>query len=226
VRHESGIVCHERLKQGICSHIHPLTTERANVNTKRLSIGLVCVAAAGLAFLTNSAAKDSPKEKNSAMAQIARGKYLVNAAGCNDCHTPKVMSPKGPVMHPTKTLSGFQSDQKLPEIPSGLFGPDKWGGLTNNDLTAWVGPWGVSFAKNLTPDPQTGIGGWTEAIFMKAMRTGKDMGAGRDILPPMPWQGIGQMTDQDLKDIFAYLKSLKPIVNKVPEPIPPGGHGK
>ena len=89
------------------------------------------------------------------------------------------------------------------------------------DATAWIGPWGVSYTANLTPDPETGLGNWTEALFIKALRTGKHMGVGRPILPPMPWQGIGQVSDQDLKDIFAYLQSIKPVHNKVPDPIAP-----
>jgi hypothetical protein len=60
-------------------------------------------------------------------------------------------------------------------------------------------------------------------VFIKAMRTGKHMGAGRPILPPMPWPGIGLLTDDDLKAVFAYLHSLKPINNMVPPPTPPAG---
>jgi mono/diheme cytochrome c family protein len=154
---------------------------------------------------------------------IERGRYLVEIGGCNDCHTPKVMTPKGPVLHPTKLLSGHQGDQKLPQIPSGLIGPGQWGAITNNDLTAWVGPWGVSFSANLTPDPATGIGGWTEEMFIATLRKGKHLGTGRDLLPPMPWQGIGRMTDSDLKAVFAYLRSLPPVSNAVPQPLPPSG---
>ncbi|HZQ59913.1 MAG TPA: diheme cytochrome c-553, partial [Casimicrobiaceae bacterium] len=88
------------------------------------------------------------------------------------------------------------------------------------DLTAWAGPWGVSYAANLTPD-KTGIAGWTVDQFIQAMRTGKHLGVGRPILPPMPWQQIGKLTDRDLRAIYAYLKSLKPIDNQVPAPTPP-----
>jgi hypothetical protein len=97
------------------------------------------------------------------------------------------------------------------------------GRTTTNDLTAWVGPWGTSFAANLTPDSNTGLGSWTEEMFMKALRTGKHLGQGRDILPPMPWQMIGQMTDRDLKSVFAYLRSIPPVNNMVPDPISPTG---
>jgi hypothetical protein len=109
----------------------------------------------------------------------------------------------------------------LPETPKEVLGPGKWGALTTPEMTAWAGPWGVSFAYNLTPDMKTGIGGWPEDMFIKTLRTGKMMGMSRDILPPMPWQDIGKMTDDDLKAIFAYLKSLPPIENKVPEALPP-----
>jgi hypothetical protein len=93
--------------------------------------------------------------------------------------------------------------------------------------TAWAGPWGISYTANLTSDPNTGVGGgvWTEENFMTAMREGKHMGTSRPILPPMPWQWIGQHTDEDLKAIFAYLKTVKPIRNQVPDPVinePPG----
>lgn len=154
---------------------------------------------------------------------IERGKYLVNLGSCNDCHSPKVFTPMGPALDTTRLLSGHPANSQLPEVPKDVIGPDKWGALTNNHLTAWVGPWGVSFARNLTPDIATGIGSWTEEIFIKALRTGKDMGEGRDILPPMPWQFIGQSTDDDLKAIFAYLKSLKPVDNAVPDPVSPTG---
>jgi hypothetical protein len=91
----------------------------------------------------------------------------------------------------------------------------------NNNLTAWVGPWGISFAANLTPDMVTGSGAWTEEAFIAAMRTGKHLGAGREILPPMPWFNLTNATDEDLSAIFAYLKSIKPIENMVPAPVPP-----
>jgi hypothetical protein len=89
----------------------------------------------------------------------------------------------------------------------------------NDNLTAFVGPWGMSFAANLTPDEQTGIGLWSEEHFINAMRTGKHMGAGRPILPPMPWSNLSRATDEDLQAMFAYFKSLKPVRNQVPAPV-------
>ncbi len=160
-------------------------------------------------------------DKGNVPDSVTRGEYLVNFGGCHDCHSPKMMTEHGPEPDPGKLLSGHQSSSKLPEIPDGVIGPDKWGALTNNDLTAWFGPWGVSFTANLTPDKETGLGSWTAEVFIKAMRTGKHMGVGRDILPPMPWFSLNALSDDDLKAIFAYLQSIKPIHNQVPPPIPP-----
>ena len=172
----------------------------------------------GLASSMNAA---GTKAGTSPAERIAHGKYLVQLGGCTDCHSPKVMSPNGPVPDPTKAFSGHQESTKIPEVPKGVLGPGKWMAMTNSDMTAWVGPWGTSFTANLTPDPSTGIGGWSEEMWIKTLRTGKHLGTGRQILPPMPWQAIGALKDEDLKDIFAYFKSLKPIHNAVPQPIPP-----
>ena len=182
------------------------------------------VLTAGVLILAVACQAQSQDQKDKAMRQlIERGKMLVTIGGCNDCHTPKLFTPKGPVFDETRLLSGAPSDAKVLQVPEGVLGPDKWGALTTNDLTTWAGPWGVSFSRNLTPDVATGLGSWTEAMFIKALRTGKDMGEGRPILPPMPWEGIGQLPDSELKAIFAYLNSLKPVKNAIHDPIPPPG---
>lgn len=157
-------------------------------------------------------------------ARIQRGAYLANLGGCHDCHSPKVFTERGPEPDPARLLSGHPPSTKLPELPAGVLGPDRWGAVATPDLTAWAGPWGVSFAANLTPDA-TGLGSWTEEVFIQAIRSGKHMGAGRPILPPMPWAAYAQLTDDDLGAIFAYLESLKPIANQVPQPIPPAPAG-
>jgi mono/diheme cytochrome c family protein len=159
----------------------------------------------------------------STQTPVERGEYLVTVGGCNDCHSPKVFTNAGPEPDQSRILSGHLANEKLPAIPSALIAPDKWGAMLNNNFTAFVGPWGVSFAQNLTPDKDTGLGSWTEEIFIKAIRTGKHQGEGRPILPPMPWPGFKEMTDDDLKAVFAYLRTLPPNKNPVPEPIPPGG---
>jgi mono/diheme cytochrome c family protein len=152
---------------------------------------------------------------------VERGRYLVTIAACHDCHTPKTFTGPEPEVDMSRELSGHPADEALPEIPGGLIGPDRWGAITNNHLTAWVGPWGMSFARNLTPDMATGIGSWTEDMFIKTIREGRHQGEGRPLLPPMPWPMYKEMTDDDLKAVFAYLRSVPPIQNAVPDPVPP-----
>jgi hypothetical protein len=89
------------------------------------------------------------------------------------------------------------------------------------DTTAWAGPWGVSYSANLTPDENTGIGSWSEQTFVGALRTGRHMGVSRPILPPMPWGAFRNFSDEDLRSIYAYLKTVPPVKNRVPEPLPP-----
>jgi mono/diheme cytochrome c family protein len=158
----------------------------------------------------------------SAMSPVERGAYLANQGHCDDCHTPKILTAMGPVLDSTRRLSGAPADVVVPPIPAGVLGPDAWGGLASNDLTVWAGPWGVSFAANITPDA-TGLMGWTPEIFLAAMRTGKHAGVGRPILPPMPWELTGRLTDDDLRALFAYLQSVPAVANTVPAPIPPQG---
>ena len=88
------------------------------------------------------------------------------------------------------------------------------GAATN---TAYAGPWGISYAINLTPDHNTGLGIWTEEMFVKSIKTGKHFGTSRPIQPPMPWQWYRYLSDDDLKAIFAYLKSVPAIPNRVPD---------
>jgi len=156
---------------------------------------------------------------------IALGKYIVHTSGCDDCHTPKIFTENGPVFDTTRRFSGYPADEVLPAIDMNMIGPDKWS-ATEKHLGAWVGPWGISFASNLTPDNATGLGAVTEEMFMKTLREGKLKGVGRPLLPPMPWHVYGQKTDQDLKAIYAYLQSIKPINNMVPQPVSPDKVGE
>jgi hypothetical protein len=150
--------------------------------------------------------------------RVARGRYLTTVVGCGDCHTPMKMGPKGPEPDMTRFLSGHPEQMgPLPAAkPQGAW---LWAGAATN--TAFSGPWGVSYAANLTPDQNTGLGIWTEEMFIKAIRSGRHMGSAREILPPMPWPAIRAASDEDLKSIYAYLRSLKPFVNHVPDAQPP-----
>ena len=148
---------------------------------------------------------------------VKRGKYLVEIMGCHDCHSPKKMGPQGPYPDPDKLLSGHPADMPIAKFDTVT--AKNWV-LLNGMLTSAVGPWGISFAANITSD-STGIGGWTEQQFFKAIREGKYKGLdnSRPLLPPMPWPGIAKASDDDLKAVFAYLKSTKPVKNIVPQPV-------
>lgn len=150
---------------------------------------------------------------------IARGGYLVTVAGCGDCHSPKVMTPMGPVPDTTMLLSGYRAGTELPAINTAEL--KKGWALFNGEGTAMVSPLGVSFAANITSD-KTGIGMWRFEQFKTALTKGKYKGLenGRDLLPPMPWQNYRAMKEEDLQAIFAYLKSTKPVRNVVPAPLP------
>ena len=153
---------------------------------------------------------------------VKRGAYLVSTMGCDDCHTPKVMGPQGPAPDMEHRFAGHPSTEKLP--PRGpKAGMDGWV-LFSMGQTATVGPWGVSYAANISSDT-TGIGLWSEPQFFNAMRKGKWKGLenSRNLLPPMPWQNFQGLTDADLKAMYTYLLSTKPVYNVVPAWEPPAG---
>ncbi len=153
--------------------------------------------------------------------QVQRGELLTIYGGCNDCHTPKVMTPNGPEIDKTKLLSGHPSLANIPAALHGVLVPAKWGVYTSADMTAWRGPWGISFAANLTPDDATGLGRWTPELFIKSMRTGKYIGGGRPLFPHMLWMNGYALSNEDLHALFAYLKSVKPVSNQVLDPVQP-----
>ena len=150
--------------------------------------------------------------------KVARGKYIVSTSACHDCHTPWVVGPKGPEPDMTRALSGHPSDVSMPAAPKPV-GP--WLVSIAATNTAFAGPWGVSFTANLTPDKETGLGKWTARNFKDTIRTGRHLGRGRPVLPPMPVMVYNNFTDDDLEAIFAYLQTLPAVSNKVPEPIAP-----
>jgi len=173
-----------------------------------------------LLILQFNCSQPSEKKALSHDELVTLGRYIVHTSGCGDCHSPKIMTPAGPVEDTTRFLAGFPEGDTLPPLDLKTVAPGNWY-VTEKNLAAWVGPWGISYASNLTPDKETGIGTLSEEMFIKTLREGKFMGVGRPLLPPMPWQVIGQKTDEDLKAIYAYLISLPPIKNKVPDPVPP-----
>ena len=150
-------------------------------------------------------------------AMIERGAYLARIGGCHDCHTPPKPGPHGPEPDVDRLLSGHPEGLEMPPAP--VLPPGPWVGAVSVTNTAFAGPWGTSYASNLTPDPDTGIGAWTERVFVETMRTGRHRGAARPILPPMPWRIAALLHDDDLRSLYHYLTSVPPIRNRVPEAV-------
>lgn len=183
-------------------------------------VALSAVAAACIAVAAVAVTRGAPAEaaKPTLAQRIEHGRHRVVTAGCHDCHTPLKMGDTGPEPDFSRALSGHPEGMELPPPPAPV-GPWIVSAATTN--TAWAGPWGVSFTANLTPDNETGTGTWTEEQFIQTIRTGRHLGRGRPVLPPMPIPMYKNFTDDELKDIFAYLQSLPPIHNRVPAPLPP-----
>jgi hypothetical protein len=181
---------------------------------------LVSIAAWRLTGAAPASASSGDASERIKVDRVARGKYLVTAVGCHDCHTPMKMGDKGPEPDMTRMLSGHPEGMKLPPAPEGV-GP--WGITASLTMTAWSGPWGTSYVANITPDRETGLGKWTEDNFVKTIRTGRHMGTGRPVLPPMPIPAFVNFNDEDLKSIYAYLQTVPAIKNRVPAPLPPAG---
>jgi mono/diheme cytochrome c family protein len=155
---------------------------------------MLILAALGAASCTVSRTDTEPAgaDSTAAMTPVQRGAYLATVTGCHDCHTP-----------------------------GGFYGaPDMSRALSGSEL-GWKGPWGVSYARNLTPDA-TGLAQWTDEEILDAMQKGvkKD---GSPIAPPMPWPDFAHLTPSDALAIVAYLRSLPPIRHEMPARVPPGG---
>lgn len=192
-----------------------MSTRRVALTVAFLSSSLAVTAACRVDEPTP---RRAPEPAAPALSKVERGSYLVRTSGCHDCHTPTLMTPKGPAPDMSRALSGHPAQVVLPPPPAPV-GP--WIASTAATGTAVAGPWGVSFAANLTPDRATGLGAWTERDFINTVRNGRHLGAGRPLLPPMPWPVYAQMNDEDLGAIFAYLRTVPAIDNRVPAPLPP-----
>jgi cytochrome c553 len=169
---------------------------------------------------TETATTQVAKEKFGGFgSQVKWGEHLVTVSACLDCHCPKDYSKQGTGLDSLHFLAGYIGSQ-VPEVNKKDAQTKGW--AVTSDLTSWVGPWGVAYAANLTSD-STGIGTWKEERFIYAIRNGKynGMASDRDLIPVMPWVMYRNMSDEELKAIFAYLKSTKPVKNKVPPPTPP-----
>jgi hypothetical protein len=152
-------------------------------------------------------------------SQVKWGEHLVLIIGCNHCHTPQIKTPNGYEPDMSLFLSGHPSKKSPPDIDRKEIESKD---LIVNNRTSWIGTWGISYAANITSDP-TGIGNWQESNFITALKEGKYKGimGARSLLSPMPWKDYKNLTEDELKAIFAFLKSTKPIQNIVPEYQPP-----
>ena len=188
---------------------------RSGMTALALALVLTAAGAAG------AKSKDA-KGKDAKMDPAMRGMYIVSTSGCNDCHTPWAFNKDigMPMPDMSRMLSGHAAT--APE-PSAKIDPKNDLAFIGADFTAFRLPFGLVYSANLTPDKETGIGNWTEELFIKAMRTGMHLGAeGRPILPPMPWPEFRNFTDEDLKAIFAFLKTIPAVHNPVADPkVPP-----
>lgn len=201
----------------------PIPTNRHRI-ARGTSIGAVALAATLSVFVHAAAEAAEAAAARAAPAsrltpEQARGRYLMSTSACMDCHTPWKMGEQGPEPDVSRLYSGHPEQLQMPPAPQLPEGP--WVMTAAATNTAWAGPWGVSFTANLTPDPETGLGRWTEQDFIRTIRSGRHMGRGRAVLPPMPIAVYNHFSDRDLKAIYAYLRSIPPIRNKVPEPLPP-----
>ncbi|MFT3672535.1 c-type cytochrome [Aestuariivirga sp.] len=145
------------------------------------------LAAAGLLLAAVPLAQPAAAED-----AVARGKYLVGIAGCNDCHTPGYFLGK-PDM--ARYLGGSEVGFEVPGL-------------------------GVFHGPNLTPDKETGLGGWTDEQIIAAVTQGKAPD-GRELAPVMPWHAFATLTPDDQKAIVAFLRSIPAVSNKVPGPFGP-----
>jgi cytochrome c553 len=182
-------------------------------------------AAAALAVSTAAMPQTSaaPGSGEGRAPSVERGAYLVRIMGCNHCHTPYKLGPAGPEPDMSRALSGHPADFVMSPAPAL---DDKWTWAGTGTNTAFVGPWGVSFSANLTPDAETGLGRWTAETFIATMRSARHEGRGRPLLPPMPVENLAALSDPDIRDLFAYLQSLPPVRNRVPAPMDPPEEGR
>jgi mono/diheme cytochrome c family protein len=149
-------------------------------------------------------------------SQVKWGEHLVKVGGCNDCHTPKKMGPNGIELDMSLMLSGHPA--QMPPVDFDPKEAAKKNLIVTQTFTSWTGPWGTTYAPNLTSD-STGIGNWKEEQFVKCLHEKKWMGLDntRPLMPPMSLMPVTEMSEDELKAIFAYLKTTPAIKNVAPQ---------
>jgi hypothetical protein len=188
------------------------------ITARHASAGVTIVAVAALSLIATPVHAGAPAQSPDP-ALVERGRYLVTTSGCHDCHTPLKMTENGPEPDMSRMLSGHPESFAINAPPANP--GEEWMMVAARTMTAFSGPWGMSFTANLTPDDDTGLGRWTLQNFRDTIRTGRHMGRGRPILPPMPIPMYKHFNDADFEAIYAFLRSIPPVSNRVPEPLPP-----
>lgn len=197
------------------------------LNYGRISFALMLIV---MLAACGSKAEFKPQKPNKADDQeevyrkynVERGKRLVELGGCSQCHTPKVKTTLGYKPDKDRFMSGYPANEPLPNLPyPEIIAGEAERNFYTTDATIWVGRWGVSFAPNLTPDPETGIGSWTEEDFIEIFRGNKHFAEGEQVTSPMPVKAYSQLSYFELRSIFVYLQTIEPISNEVPKRIPP-----
>jgi hypothetical protein len=194
---------------------------------KTMLINFLCISTLFIFSGCNNGKSDYSEKKETEEASLSkedlvkRGEYLVTIIGCDHCHSPKKMTEKGPITDMDRRFMGFPATDSIAAINKEELGPGKWM-LMNGDLTAFVGPWGISYGANITSH-ETGIGTWSYEQFKKSVTEGKYKGMenSRPVMPPMPWESFSELQEDDLKAIYEFLMTTKPIENVVPAYIPP-----
>jgi mono/diheme cytochrome c family protein len=118
---------------------------------------------------------------------LARGEYLATIMDCGGCHTPGALVGK----------------------------PDKTRDLAGSDVGFQIPGAGIFYPPNLTSDRETGLGRWSEADIVRAVRTGVRPD-GRILVPVMPYHNYARLTDDDAASLAAYLKALRPVRHAAP----------
>ncbi len=190
-------------------------------NLKTAVFAALALAALGAGCNKNAAQQAAAPDVSYTAAQVTRGAELVNEWKCNFCHTPELRGPDGkPMPNPERLLSGHPQDEKIPDVSDMVITSDAFMEFLDNlDNTVWASNDMLVFSANLTPDIETGIGTWTDVQFVGTMKRGMHMGLGRRLLYPMPWQELAELPDSDLISIYAYLRTIDPVSNKVPPPV-------
>ena len=193
------------------------------ITARNPDVGFASAVAATLLLVPILAAADTAAA-DASPALVDRGRYLVTTSGCHDCHTPLKMGEAGPEPDMSRMLSGHPESFVIAAPPANP--GEEWMMVAARTMTAFSGPWGMSFTANLTPDDETGLGRWTLQNFKDTIRSGRHMGRGRPILPPMPIPMYKNFNDADFEAIYAFLRSIPPVRNRVPEPLPPATQEK